>query len=100
MTGPVVFMPDGAIKRQGDSLAPQGVVFQAVRTAAGAVAINATVPFVKTVDPFGWYDNATSRFTPKIAGFYRLASMLHYNSAAGFTGTYVETVIRKNGLEM
>ncbi len=39
-----ITMPDGAIKRQGDSLAPQGVVFRAHMSAAQtSIANNATV---------------------------------------------------------
>lgn len=96
-SGPVTIMSDGAIKRQGDSLVPQGVVFQAVRTSTYTPAAQGTpIAFdTKRFDPYGFYDTSTGRFTPKIAGFYRVFSSVHYSNSG--SGSYVGTTLNRNG---
>lgn len=71
-----VLMVDGALKRQGDSLAPQGVVMHCSRIAA--MTINNTVDTVigfdtRDFDPYGWLDTTNGRFTPKYPGYYRMS---------------------------
>lgn len=69
-------MVDGAIKRQGDSLAPQSVVCSAFLAADQTVTANAFTKVslgAKTFDPYGWFDTTNFRFLPKIAGYYRVS---------------------------
>lgn len=96
MSGPEVLMADGAIKRQGDSLVPQGVAFRALRvTDAGqGTAWNGPVAFdAKVFDPFGFFDG--TKFQPKIAGYYRLSTNLVLSG--GTSGAQLEVAIAKNG---
>lgn len=79
-------MADGAIKRQGDSLAPQGVVFKALMTANQSLTsgTNTKINFNKVeFDPFGFYDTANSRFQPKIPGYYRISAAVYFHPVSG-----------------
>lgn len=98
MSGPEVLMADGALKRQGDSLAPQGVVFRAKRTNVQVLGNNAWLDFkpdLKQFDPFGYYDPSTGRFQPKIAGYYRLSGCALQQPGNSTTWTYFR--FAKNG---
>lgn len=99
MPGPEVLMADGALKRQGDSLTPQGVVCRVRQTAdnAAAATYNAPVPFgAKEFDPYNWFDSAggTYRFQPKIAGYYRCTTLVSVSGAG--SGAEVDLYLRKN----
>lgn len=103
MPGPEVLMSDGAIKRQGDSLAPQGVVCSVSRSAQynpsgqpGWIKLSFDL---EDFDPFGWFDSTTNfRFQPKIAGYYDISAGVQF----GWPPTAGQTNIMglyKNGVE-
>lgn len=96
--GPVTIMPDGAQKRQGDSMAPQAALARVARSSDVVVNQQSTVFFdLKTYDPYSWYDTTTGRFTPKIAGAYKITTALQIATGAFATDTIMEVGIRKNG---
>lgn len=90
-------MADGAIKRQGDSLAPQGVVCNVVRSAnISGLAPGAVIPYDQAkFDPFGFWNPSTYRFTPKIAGYYQVTAQVTLNPPAD--PHYFDVHLRKNG---
>lgn len=91
-------MADGAVKRQGDNLAPQGVVFRARRTVDTVIGSgwNGPIGFdQKTFDPYGFYDGV-SRFQPKIAGYYRVSATCAFNGAPANTYTPADIALAKN----
>lgn len=96
MSGPEVLMVDGALKRQGDSLVSQGIVFRAVKTVDVGLGTgwNGPISFdTKTFDPFVAFDGA--KFQPKIAGYYRLSASVVFSG--GTSGAQLEVAIGKNG---
>ncbi|QOZ68893.1 hypothetical protein [Bradyrhizobium arachidis] len=49
----------------------------------------------ETKDANGWYDPATARFTPQLAGYYAFQMSVNGNNGSG--GTSVQAAIYKNG---
>lgn len=100
MAGPSVLTQSGELKRQGDSLAPGGVGFSAYKsTTTAGYANNAAVVFdVEDYDPFGWYDPATGRFTPKVAGYYRFTANIHVQNPGGIGSD--DAILLKNGVSV
>lgn len=98
-----VLMADGAIKRQGDSLAPQGVVCRVVRGGSNQTGVTVNTPTrvqLNSVvfDPYGWFDTSSYRFTPKIAGYYRVSGVVASGGTAA-AGNYLLSILYKNGAE-
>lgn len=88
---------DGRIKDR-TGVAPQGVVFRAKRTSVQALGNNAWLDFkpdLKQFDPFSFYDPATGRFQPKVAGYYRLSGSTLQQPGNSTTWTYFR--FAKNG---
>lgn len=75
--------------------------FRAYRNAAASYATGAPIVFdTKDYDPSNWYDPATGRFTPKIAGWYLLKGQAQVVAAGGGAppnGKFARVDIRKNG---
>lgn len=99
MSGPEVLMADGALKRQGDSVTPQGIVFRARRTADTVIgsAWNGPIGFdQKTFDPYSFYDGS-ARFQPKVPGYYRVSATCAFSGAPVNTYTPADIALAKNG---
>lgn len=71
--------------------------FSAYRNAALTLASNSVAVFdAEEFDVSSWYDTATGRYTPQVAGYYRLSWVL--TASIAWTATaYLSTVLRKNG---
>lgn len=74
---------DGRLKDR-TGIAPQGVIVRAWLTANQAVTNSTWTKILFTVkeDPYGWWDLTTGRFTPKVAGYYRISGALLVNISA------------------
>lgn len=86
--GPVVLMSDGALKRQGDSLVPTGVVCSVWRDTNQTVSPTTwtAILFNQKNDPTSMYDPATGKFTPRIPGYYRISACMLTSSSANGQG--------------
>jgi hypothetical protein len=72
--------------------------FGAYRNAASSPATSVAVVFdAEQFDVSNWYDTATGRFTPQIAGYYRLSWQLML-AAVITADIYLRTVLTKNGV--
>jgi hypothetical protein len=96
-----VLMPDGAIKRQGDSLVPQGVVCSVYRAAAQTFTViggsTKLALDTRANDPYGFFDLTTNRFQPKIPGYYRISANVSIATMA--SNATVILLLWKNGAE-
>lgn len=74
--------------------------FSAYANAAQALAASSVASKVQynteVYDSDGWYDTATYRFTPQLAGKYLVSAMI-YGSDATTAGKYYELYVYKNG---
>lgn len=96
MSNAEVIGPDGAIRRQGDSLAPQGAACSVYRGSNVNVATGVTVPLDQELfDPYGWWSTATNRFQPTIPGYYRISWSARDSTPPGWS----MTALAKNGTE-
>jgi hypothetical protein len=76
-------------------------VFHAYRNAAQAIPVGTGVVTVvafnaEVFDVSGWHDTATGRYTPQVAGWYRL-SWLVTASGAITTDAQWQAILRRNG---
>lgn len=92
------YTADGREKNKGQSFAPQGVVFSAGHTAQRAIGTGVTQMLfdTKDYDPFGIYNPANSRCTPKAPGYYRFTVAMR--SATGVAGDTGIIALYKNGV--
>lgn len=97
MSGPSVTGSDGR-RKDRTGVAPQGAVLHVSRL--GAMTVNSGVDTVigfdtRDYDPFGWFDTASGRFTPKVPGYYRVSANMLFTGVA--TGSRWIAHFRKNG---
>lgn len=74
--------------------------FSAYRNAALSLANAAVVVFdTEEWDVSNWYDTANGRFTPQVAGYYRLTGRLQVQLASGLdlASEYLQAYVQKNG---
>lgn len=89
----------GATGARGDTV--RFPSFAATRTGTTTLAMSSAnwIPMVFATedwDTHGWWDPATNRFTPQVAGIYRLTGQVHYTPTLA-ANTRVLTGILKNG---
>lgn len=73
--------------------------FRAYRSAALSLAANGVVIFdVENWDHSSWYDVANGRFTPQVAGYYRISGQIRANAALGAVGRFWQARIMKNAV--
>ena len=60
-------------------------------------ASDVVVNFTSTDDPQGWFDNATHKFTPTIAGYYNISYSVLWGTGTVTTGQQMNTQIHLNG---
>jgi hypothetical protein len=72
--------------------------FNVYRNAAVSYATGSVVVFdTELFDYSGWYDTATGKYTPLIAGLYQFSWLVTDNNPLGAADRYWLTHIRKNG---
>jgi hypothetical protein len=74
--------------------------FSAYRNAAISITTGSIVPFdTEEWDVSGWHDTATNvgRFTPQVAGYYRLSWMVHAGGPLAVNNWW-KASLRKNGV--
>lgn len=75
---------------------PKGT-FHAYRNASLSVATGATITFdTELSDVSNWYDTSTGRFTPQVAGYYRLSATVTGSVPQLAADNYWEPLIVKN----
>lgn len=75
-------------------------IFRAYRNTPGNVTTGQVVVFdAESFDTQGWYNPATGRFTPQVAGYYRLSTTVMSNSTLTADNYYIAR-IRKNGADV
>lgn len=88
---------DAANLSASTTLAAVGA-FSAYRAAALNIGTGTVITFdTEEFDVSGWFDTVTNigRYTPLMAGYYRLSAQLE--TAGGAVDTYLRTTLRKNG---
>lgn len=77
--------------------------FSAYRSSALTIPQTTATPIVFDAEEFdvsSWYDTSTGRFTPQVAGIYRLSALVRISGeVAGWSGTedHARVYVRKNG---
>lgn len=98
--GIIAYTREGRPKAQGQSFAPQSVVMRAVKTTDTTATLSTAATVIlfdtKDFDPYNWYDPTTGRWTPKIAGYYRVTGQL--NMTAVNANESMTAAVRKNGV--
>lgn len=101
-TLPTEAFSDGAISsaKLGNLATVKGIgAFRAYRNAALSLATAGVVVFdTETFDHSNWFDVGNGRFTPQVAGYYRVHGQIRANAALGAVNRFWQARVLKNAV--